>query len=65
MTDPQFELVTLTVTHEEARMIATALSTRALMEYVPEGFSPDEKIAQRYNDLRRKVEYQSGASDKP
>ncbi len=75
MTDPQLDLVTLTVSPEEARMIATALQTRAQHfanlfnndwsptgEYDLKGWS---KTSKRYLNLRRKVEYQSGASDTP
>jgi ethanolamine utilization microcompartment shell protein EutS len=66
MTDPQLELVMLTVTPEEARMIATSLSVRAInLGYAEIVAGENSGLVKKYNDLRRKVEYQSGASDKP
>ena len=66
MTEPQLDLICLTVSPQEARMIATALQMRALhLSDAPEGnFVPIER-SPAYTALRRKVEYQSGASLTP
>lgn len=68
MTEPQLDLVTLTLSPNEARMVATALQMRSLT--IADNFRPEykeavKKIGKRYEALRRKVEYQSGASNTP
>ena len=69
MSEPQLDLVMLTVTPDEARLIATALSIRA-SHYGWSGddnksFDVNQRLSEAYTALRRKVEYQSGASDHP
>jgi hypothetical protein len=69
MTKQQLDLVTLTVSPEEARMIATALQMRSntfsylngdkSITYVSEAEGNDV-IGQNYMELRRKIDRQSG-----
>ena len=64
----QLDLITLAVTPEEARMIATALSARELHLHQTGTYAyGDDRWAQEgnYKALRRKVEFQSGASLTP
>ena len=69
----QLELITLTVTPEEARIIASDLAYRAVelmtpppgvMAYTFNGESA-KILADGRTALRRKVEFQAGVSTKP
>jgi len=65
MSKNQLDLITLTLSPEEARIIASDLSYRALSMSVDWDSQKVESLIERRTALRRKVEFQAGVSVYP